>query len=55
MHIDSLFDNSGNGKSLKVTDNIIYAANTTLSGLVQKEKLGLCTFLKYVNYFAFVL
>lgn len=47
---DSLLDNTGNGKSLEVTDNIIYAANTTLSGLVQKEKLGLCIFLKHVNF-----
>lgn len=39
---DSLLDNLGSGKSLEVTDNIIYAANTTLSSLVQKEKLGLC-------------
>lgn len=41
MYTDSLFDNSGDGKSLEVTDNIINAANTTLNGHVQKEKIRL--------------
>lgn len=32
---------------------MIFTANTPLSGLVQKEKLGLRTLLKYINYYAF--
>lgn len=54
MHSASLFNN-WQWKEPYSDYNMIFAANTTLSGLVQKKKLGLHTFLKYINYFAFVL